>query len=121
MTPGKITIRDLDFDAILGVLSFERERPQPVRLNFSLWLNFETIAKTDSLKDTVDYAAISEDLVNFIQESQFGLVETLVYQTAKRLLSYSPLILAAWVRIEKPEAIPHSKGSAAEIRLEQER
>ncbi len=118
MKVGKITVQDLDFEAILGVFPFERERTQPVRLNFSLWMDFEPIAQTDSIENTVDYASLSENLVNFIQESRFELVETLVYKVAERILSASPLILAAQVRIEKPEAIPHAKGSAAEIRLE---
>lgn len=118
MTVGQISVKDLDFEAILGVLPFERERPQPLRLNFSLWLDFEPIAAQDSIDETVDYAKLAEDLIEFIRNSKFGLVETLVYRAAQRLLSASPKILAASVRIEKPEAIPHSKGSAAEIRLE---
>lgn len=118
MNVGKISVQDLDFEAILGVFPFERKRPQPVRLNFSLWMDFEQIAEKDSLESTVDYASLSRDLVEFVQESKFELVETLVYKVAERLLAASPLILAAQVRIEKPEAIPHAKGSAAEIRLE---
>lgn len=115
---GKISVQDLGFETILGAFSFERERPQPVRLSFSLWMDFSEVAQSDSLEETVDYAQLSEDLITFIQKSQFTLVETLVYRSAKRLLEKSPNISAAWVRIEKPEAIPGARCSAAEIRLE---
>ncbi len=117
-TSGKISVLDLGFETILGAFSFERERPQPVRLSFSLWMDFSGIAQSDSLENTVDYASLSEDLIAFIQKSRFTLVETLVYRSAERLLEKSPNISAAWVRIEKPEAISGAKCSAAEIRLE---
>lgn len=118
MAIGKISVKDLDFEAILGVLPFERERTQPLRLNFSLWLDFEPIANTDSIEETVDYAKLSDDLIHFICKEKFGLIETLVYRSAQRLLAASPRIIAASVRLEKPEAIPQSQGSEAEIKLE---
>ncbi len=115
---GKISVLDIGFETILGAFSFERERPQPVRLSFSLWMDFSGIAQGDSLEKTVDYAQLSEDLITFIQKSRFTLVETLAYRSAQRLLEKSPNISAAWVRIEKPEAISGARCSAAEIRLE---
>ena len=115
---GKVSVQDLGFETILGAFSFERERPQPVRLSFSLWMDFSGIAQSDSLEATVDYAKLSEDLVAFIQTSRFTLVETLVYRSAQRLLEKSPNISAVWVRIEKPEAVYDARCSSAEIRLE---
>lgn len=115
---GKISVQDLGFETIIGAFSFERERPQPVRLSFSLWMDFSGFANGDSLEDTVDYASLSDDLVTFIQKSRFQLVETLAYRTAKRILESSPKIVAAEVRIEKPEAISTARCSIAEIRLE---
>ncbi len=115
---GKVSVQDLGFETILGAFSFERERPQPVRLSFSLWMDFSGIAQSDSLEATVDYAKLSEDLVAFIQKSRFTLVETLVYRSAQRLLEKSPNISAVWVRIEKPEAVYDARCSSAEIRLE---
>ena len=106
MKTGKITIQDMGFETILGALSFERVTPQPVKLSFSLWLDFEPIAQSDNLNDTVDYAELSNELVQFIQKSKFQLVETLVYRSAEKILAKSSKISAAWVRIQKTEAIP---------------
>ena len=118
MKTGKITVQDLGFETILRALSFERETPQPVTLSFSLWLDFEPIAASDDLNDTVNYADLSNELVKFIQDSKFQLVETLVLRTAEKILEKSPKVSAAWVRIQKTEAIPGAKGSVAEIQLE---
>lgn len=120
MKTGKITIEEMGFKAILGTLSFERIKPQPVRLSFSIWMDFEKIADTDNLKDTVDYAALAEDLKAFIIKSKFQLVETLVLRCAEKILAYSEKILACEVTIKKPEAIAGAKNSAAEIRLDRE-
>lgn len=117
MELGKISVKDLGFETIVGAFSFERKLPQPVRLSFSLWMDFSKFASEDTLEETIDYASLSEDLINFIQTSRFTLVETLVYRTAKRILEKSPKILAAEVRIEKPEAIANAQCSIAEIRL----
>ena len=118
MKTGKITVQDLGFETILGALSFEREAPQPVTLSFSLWLDFEPIAASDDLNDTVNYADLSNELVKFIQDSKFQLVETLVLRTAEKIFEKSPKVSAVWVRIQKTEAIPGAKGSVAEIQLE---
>ncbi|MCK9181363.1 MAG: dihydroneopterin aldolase [Fibrobacteraceae bacterium] len=108
----------MGFETILGALSFERIKPQPVRLSFSIWMDFEKVAETDNLKDTVNYAALAEDLKTFIIQSKFQLIETLVLRCAEKILAYSEKILACEVTIKKPEAIAGAKNSAAEIRLD---
>lgn len=117
MATGKITVRDMGFETILGALSFEREKPQPIRLHFSLWLDFAPITASDDLNATVDYAALSEALKRYIQESKFILIETLVSKSAEFLLAQSEKIQAAWVKVEKPEALPGSAVSEAEIKI----
>lgn len=107
----------MGFECILGTLPFEREKPQPVLLSFSLWLDFSGAAQKETLSSTVDYAALSEDLQNYIVNSKFFLVETLVVFVAKRILDNYPLVQATEVSITKPEAIPSSLGTSATIRI----
>ena len=37
---GKISIKDLQFNCIIGTLPYEREKEQPIVLNVALWLDF---------------------------------------------------------------------------------
>ncbi len=114
---SKITVSKISFECILGTYSFERETPQRVLLSFTLWLDFSQAAKTENLQDTVNYAALTEDLKQFIIRSQFFLVETLVTATAERVLNYSPLIRKTEISISKPNAIPEAENVTATIRV----
>ena len=103
MKTGKITVQDLNI---------------PLEWLKSRVAENQNKSDLQPLNDTVDYAELSNELVKFIQDSQFQLVETLVYRSAEKILQKSPKISAAWVRIQKTEAIPGAKGSIAEIKLE---
>jgi dihydroneopterin aldolase len=117
MESGKITIKDLGFECILGTLPFERKNPQPVLLNFSLWLDFSEAAQHEDLNYSVDYAALSEEIQNLIVKSEFFLVETLVVSVAKYIIEHYPKVVASEVCITKPTAIPGAQGASASIRI----
>ena len=70
---GKISLKDIQFNCILGTLPFEREKEQPVVLNVSVWLDFSLAARNDDLVHSIDYAQLSQDLQEFIRMSQFQL------------------------------------------------
>lgn len=114
---SQITVSEISFECILGTYSFERESPQRVLLSFTLWLDFSPSAKTENLQDTVNYAALTEDIKQFIIRSQFFLVETLVTAVAERVLNYSPLIQKTEISVSKPNAIPEAERVTATIRV----
>ena len=87
---GKISLKDIQFNCILGTLPFEREKEQPVVLNVSVWLDFSLAARNDDLVHSIDYAQLSQDLQEFIRMSRFQLEETLVLETAKHILANYP-------------------------------
>lgn len=115
--PGKITLKDLEFDCIIGTLPHERENEQPVVLNISIWVDFAQAARNEDLAHSVDYAQLAEDLKRFIRLSCFQLEETLVFSTAKYILDNYPKVLMAEVSICKPLAINNCKGAESSIRI----
>ena len=114
---GCISIKDLQFDCIIGTLPYEREAVQPVILNVNLWLDFTAAARNDDLAHSIDYAQLAEHLQAFIKENRFQLVETLVLETAKFILDHYPKTQTAQVSVCKPNAIPQSKGAMASIKV----
>lgn len=116
--PGKIEIKNLGFECILGTLPFERTTLQPIILNVTLEFDFLDAAKTESIECTIDYASLAQELETFISDSKFQLVETLVFKTAKKILEKYRRVLAVSVRVEKLKAIPKAQAAVAEIRLE---
>ena len=43
INPGKISLKDLEFNCIIGTLPYERENEQPIVLNVSCFLLEETL------------------------------------------------------------------------------
>ncbi|MBR4917129.1 MAG: dihydroneopterin aldolase [Fibrobacter sp.] len=114
---GKISLKDIQFNCILGTLPFEREQEQPVVLNVSVWLDFSLAARNDDLVHSIDYAQLAENLKGFIRNAKFQLEETLVLETAKYILGNYPKAQMAEVSIRKPMAIPDCAGAESTIRV----
>ena len=56
----RVLIRDLTFNAILGILPQERITPQPVVINLALHTDISAAAKSTNIDDTLNYAAVAE-------------------------------------------------------------
>ena len=114
---GKISIRDLEFDCIIGTLPYERENVQPVVINISVWLDFTLAARNEDLAHSIDYVQLADDVQDFVCKSAFQLEETLVLETAKYILNRYPKTIAAEVSVRKPLAIPQSAGAESSIKI----
>ena len=114
---GKISLKDLQFDCIIGTLPYERENEQPIVLNVSIWLDFALAARNEDLAHSIDYAQLAEELQSFIRLSQFQLEETLVVQTAKHILDNYPKTMMVEVSVCKPKAIPGCAGAESSIHI----
>lgn len=115
--PGKISLKDLEFNCIIGTLPYERENEQPIILNVSIWVDFALAARNEDLAHSIDYVQLADDLQRFIRLSCFQLEETLVVSTAKHILENYPKVLMAEVSVCKPLAINNCKGAESSIRL----
>lgn len=117
ISEGKISIKDLTFDCIIGTLPFERNNEQQIVLNVSLWLDFTLAARNEDLAHSIDYAQLAEDLKTYIRQSSFQLEETLVVETAKYVLDHYPKAQAVEVSVRKPLAIPDCAGAESTIKI----
>lgn len=114
---GKISLKDLSFDCIIGTLPFERTNEQPIVLNVSLWLDFTLAARNEDLAHSIDYAQLADDLKGFIRRSCFQLEETLVVETGKYILDRYPKAEMVEVTVRKPMAIPDCAGAESTIKI----
>lgn len=70
----KISIKNLTFYCIIGILDFERKKEQKVSINLSFKYKYK-----DS-SSFIDYAMVSEDIENIMKEKKFELIEdALIY------------------------------------------
>jgi dihydroneopterin aldolase len=83
----KIFLNDLKVDTVIGVFEWERQIKQTLRFDIEMDYDIRPAAASDNIADTLDYGAIAQIVVGFVEHSDYQLIETLAEDLAKFLLS----------------------------------
>jgi len=110
----KIFVKGLVLDAYIGVYESEQGVTQPVRIDFEVDVIEPSNPVSDSLEDVVCYNKLTQGVKAIIAEGHIKLVETLAERIADLALSH-PMVTAAYVRIEKPNAIAEASAAGVQI------
>lgn len=108
-----IRITDLKLRAIIGINTWERKLKQDIIINIVLEFDSSKAAKSDNIKDTLDYKALKKRILAFVRNSKFFLLEKLVEEVLT-LIMRDPKVLKATVRIDKPKALRFAKSVSIE-------
>ena len=100
----KVFIEGLQIDALIGIYDWERRIRQTLRFDLEMGFDNRKPAATDNIEDTLNYKAVSRRLVEFVSESDYGLVETLAERCADIVLTEFNV---EWLRLKlsKPGAV----------------
>ncbi|HLR16638.1 MAG TPA: dihydroneopterin aldolase [Alcanivoracaceae bacterium] len=103
-----VYIRDLKVDTVIGIFDWERKIRQTVSLDLEMATDIRAAAATDDIEKTLDYKAVGKRLIQFIRESEYELVETLIEKVADIVLNEFDV---PWVRVRlsKPGALRGSQ------------
>lgn len=103
-----IFLRDLEIDATIGIFEWEKRIKQKVRIDLEMATDIAKAAASDSIEDTLDYKAISKRIIQFVEDSSYELIETLIEKIAEILLNEFNI---PWVRVtlSKPGAVRGSR------------
>jgi len=103
-----VYIRELEVRTIIGIFDWEREQRQVVSLDLEMGSDIATAAATDTIENALDYKAVAKRLIDFIEKSEFFLVETLAGRVADIVVNEFNV---PWVklRLGKPGAVTGSK------------
>ena len=104
----KFKIEQLKTCAIIGTLEHERTSKQEIFIDIEFEYDASKPAESDDLFQAVDYSAITEKVLKFVEASQFYLLEKLVAKVLEIVASFDPIQKAS-VSISKPNAIPQAK------------
>ncbi|MGB7453817.1 MAG: dihydroneopterin aldolase [Lysobacterales bacterium] len=109
MTTDRVFIEDLRIQTVIGIFDWEREITQTISIDLQMAFDISRAAKTDAIEDTLDYKAVSKRLIQFVENSEFQLVEALADHCARIVLNEFPV---SWLRLKlsKPGAV---RGSSA--------
>lgn len=91
-----VFIRDLRIETVIGIYDWEREIRQPVVFDLEMGADIARAAASDSIADTLDYKAVSKRLAEFVEASEFQLVETLAERCAAIVIDEFDV---PWVRL----------------------
>jgi len=94
----KITIENLKFDTIIGILDFERENEQKIIIDILIEYPF----KKDKF---VDYAKVVNFTINHIKEGKFYLLEDALDSLILNIKKLYPQISYIKTSIKKPQIL----------------
>ena len=83
----KVFIEGLEIDALIGIYDWERRIRQTLRFDLEMGFDNRKPAASDNIEDTLNYKAVSRRLVEFVSQSDYGLVETLAERCAEIVLA----------------------------------
>ena len=103
-----VYIRELEVRTIIGIFDWEREQRQVVSLDLEMGSDIAAAAITDTIENALDYKAVAKRLIDFIEKSDFFLVETLAERVSDIVVNEFNV---PWVklRLGKPGAVTGSK------------
>lgn len=102
-----IAIVDLEVFYRVGVPDEERAQPQRLLLTVEMETDFSIATKNDSIADTIDYFAVTQQLLRFGENREWRLIEKLASDVADLVLAeFRPDV----VRVEvKKFVLPQTK------------
>ncbi len=109
-----VFIRNLEIDTVIGIFDWEREIKQTVRIDLEMGFDISRAAVSDQIDDALDYKAVAKRLIEFVEASEFQLVETLAERCAEIVRQE---FAVPWVRltVDKGEAVSSASGVGVTI------
>lgn len=91
-----IFLGGLEIETVIGIYDWERTIKQKIVLDIEMAFDIKKAAYTDDIAYALDYKSVTDRVVDFVESSEFLLVETLIEEIAKLLLNEFP---TPWVKI----------------------
>ncbi len=110
----KVIIKDILARGIIGVNSWERDKPQDILINIDLYIRSREPAASDSLTETIDYSKVTKKVLQLVEIVKRYTVEALAEDIAAVCLE-DPRVVKTTVRVEKPGAVRFSQSVGVEI------
>jgi dihydroneopterin aldolase len=103
-----VFLKDLRIETVIGVYDWEREIKQTVVLDLDMSADVAKAAASDHIDDTLDYKTVAKRLIEFVEQSEFQLVETMAERCAQIVREEFGV---AWVRltVNKIGAVTNAK------------
>lgn len=99
-----ITLQGLTFHGHHGCLTHEQENGQTFVIDLSLHADLTKPCKSDSLEDTINYAAVFTTVQRIVTQKRFNLIECLAEVICQTLFKDFDALKSITICVKKPEA-----------------
>lgn len=117
----KVLLKGLEIFAYHGVNPEEKRDGQPFVLDITLFADLSQARKSDSLEDTVNYAAVRKTVQQAFTETKYNLIERAAQAVCDAVLAGFPQVEEITLRLKKPEAPMHAVFDYAAVEITQKR
>jgi len=114
MPEDRIEIKDLLLRGVIGINDWEREKPQDILINITLFADLRAASRSDDIADTVNYRTLTKQIIAHVESAGRFTVEALAADVA-RLCVQTPGVQRVRVRVEKPGALRFARSVGVEI------
>jgi len=98
-----LSLTGLRFDATLGILDFEKTKPQPIQVDAHLAMGQQPLLPSDDeITRVLDYRKVRQLIIDECTSEHVNLLETLIGKLTHRLMQL-PGVIGARVKIAKLE------------------
>ncbi|GAA5083179.1 dihydroneopterin aldolase [Lysobacter panacisoli] len=109
-----VFIEGLEIEALIGIYDWERRIRQPLVFDIEMAFDNRVPAASDAIEDTLNYKAVSKRIVDYVSQSDFGLVETLAERVAQIILSEFG-VSRVKLKLSKPGAVRGARAVGVSI------
>lgn len=109
-----IRIKNLLVRTIIGFNPEERVNRQDVIINLEIEVDVARAINTDLPDGIYNYKAITKEIIAFVSESKFNLLERLTHEVLQ-LVMQDERVKRAKVEIDKPHALRFSESVSVEL------
>ncbi|PWI33524.1 dihydroneopterin aldolase [Vibrio albus] len=110
----KVFIEQLEVITTIGVYDWEQEIKQKLVLDIEMAHDNRPAGKSDDVADALDYAQVSQAVLEHIENGRFLLVERVAEEVAELLMERFS-VPQVKIRLTKPGAVPQARGVGVEI------
>ncbi len=100
----KILLTGMEFFGHHGCSDEERQRGQVFKVDAELILDLSKSAKSDDIKDTVDYVSVFNEIKTVVTGKPRNLIETVAEDIAQTILEKFYQIETVKINLQKPSA-----------------
>ena len=103
-----VFIHDLKIETVIGIYDWERKIRQAISIDLEMATDISKAAKSDNIDDALSYKTVAKRLIDFVEASEFELVEALAEKICSIVLEEFSV---PWVKLtlHKPGAVRGSK------------